>query len=119
MRWRRSESARSRKMRRASYMNARVYSASLIIIALMTASCATSGRLPRVEEMTLDEKIGQMIVPGAHGVFMNATSPGWQRLERRAGREQVGGLIWFVSNVYETAELNRRLQAAAKIPLLI
>jgi len=100
-------------------MAARVYSASLIIIALMTASCATSVRLPRVEEMTLDEKIGQMIVPGAHGVFMNATSPAWQRLERRVRQEQVGGLIWFVSNVYETAELNRRLQAAAKIPLLI
>lgn len=85
----------------------------------MTASCATSGRLPRVEEMTLDEKIGQMIVPAGHGVFMNATSPAWQRLERLVRRDQVGGVIWFVSNVYETAELNRRLQAEAKVPLLI
>src|SRR5256885_4290775 len=119
MRRRRSASARSRKMRRASYMNARVYSASLIISALMTASCATSGRLPRVEEMSLDDKIGQMIVPAGHGVFMNASSPAWQRLERWVGRDRVGGIIWFVSNVYETAELNRRLQAEAKVPLLI
>lgn len=69
--------------------------------------------------MSLDEKIGQMIVPAAHGVFMNATSPSWQRLERWVGHDGVGGMIWFVSNVYETAELNRRLQAKAKIPLLI
>ena len=85
----------------------------------MAASCATGGRLPRVEEMTLDEKIGQMIVPAGHGVFMNATSPAWQRLERWVRHDRVGGVIWFVSNVYETAELNRRLQAEAKVPLLI
>jgi beta-N-acetylhexosaminidase len=75
--------------------------------------------LPRLTDLTLDEKIGQLFVPGANGTYMNATSVAYERLERFVKEKHVGGIIWFASNVYETAFLNRRLQAAARVPLLI
>ncbi|HXG59431.1 MAG TPA: glycoside hydrolase family 3 N-terminal domain-containing protein [Thermoanaerobaculia bacterium] len=75
--------------------------------------------MPRIETLSLEEKVGQLIVPGAHGTFMNETSPQFRRLEREVRELQVGGFIWFVSNVYETAMLNRKLQEMSRIPLLI
>jgi beta-N-acetylhexosaminidase len=75
--------------------------------------------VPKLEELSLEEKVGQMFVPGADGTFMNATSPAYRRLERLVRDRHVGGIIWFASNVYETAFLNRRMQAAARVPLLI
>lgn len=103
-----------------------------LVLAFAFMSCTTSSgttkepgnhsSLPGITEpgqLTLDEKIGQLFVPGAHGVFMGAGSPAWQRLEREVRQQHVGGFIWFLSNVYETAELNRRLQRISRVPLLI
>ena len=75
--------------------------------------------IPRLDELSLEEKIGQLFVPGATGTFMNASSAAYVRLERLVRERHVGGIIWFASGVYETAFLNRRLQAAARVPLLI
>ena len=85
---------------------------------LLLCACATS-RVPRVEGLSLDEKIGQLFVYAAHGTFMNEEAPAWQQLRRQVRENKVGGVIWFVSNVYETAVLTRKLQAEAKVPLLV
>jgi beta-N-acetylhexosaminidase len=69
--------------------------------------------------MSLDEKIGQLFVYAAHGVYMNEQSPAYRELLHQVRDNHVGGIIWFVSDVYETATLTKRLQAAAKTPLLI
>jgi beta-glucosidase-like glycosyl hydrolase len=69
--------------------------------------------------LTLDEKIGQLFVPGGRGTFMAESSASYQQLVHQVRDNRVGGVIWFLSNVYETALLNERLQAQAKIPLLI
>ena len=69
--------------------------------------------------MSLDEKVGQLFVYAAHGVFMNEQSPAYRQLERQVRENKVGGIIWFVSNVYETAWLTDRLQKQASIPLLV
>jgi beta-N-acetylhexosaminidase len=74
---------------------------------------------PTLEGLSLDEKIGQLFVYGAHGVFMNEESPAYRHLLHEVRENHIGGIIWFVSNVYETALLNRHLQDAAKIPLLV
>ncbi len=74
---------------------------------------------PSPDHLSLDERIGQLFVPEGYGVFRNETSPLYQRLERFVREQHVGGIIWFASNVLETAMLNRRLQAAARVPLLI
>lgn len=77
------------------------------------AMCASTPRL------TLDEKIGQLFVPPAHGTFMAESSANYQQLVHQIRDNHVGGIIWFVSNVYETALLNERLQAQSRLPLLI
>lgn len=87
---------------------------------LLLAGCTTvRPGVPRLGSLTLDEKIGQLFVVAAHGTFMNQSSEGYQRLLRQVRDERVGGVIWYVSDVYETAWLNERLQSAAKVPLLV
>ena len=70
-------------------------------------------------QLSLDEKIGQLLVPGAHGTFMAESSMSYQQLVHQVRDNHVGGFIWFLSNVYETALLNQKLQEQSKIPLLI
>ncbi len=78
--------------------------------------CAST---PRVETLTLDEKVGQLFAPGAHAVFTNESGWRYRDLLHQVRDNKVGGVIWFLSNVHETAFLTRQLQAEAKIPLLI
>jgi beta-N-acetylhexosaminidase len=73
----------------------------------------------RVDELSLDEKVGQMFVVLGHGVFMPESSWAYQDLRRQVRENHVGGVIWSVSNVYETAQLNARLQGEARVPLLV
>jgi beta-glucosidase-like glycosyl hydrolase len=73
----------------------------------------------RVHALSLDEKVGQMFVVLGHGVFMNESSWAYQELRRQVRENHVGGVIWSVSNVYETAQLTARLQREARIPLLV
>jgi beta-N-acetylhexosaminidase len=72
-----------------------------------------------ISELSLRQKVGQLFVPGLRGTFLSETSEGWRRLRGDVVERGVGGVLWLVSNVYETAELNRRLQALAHVPLLI
>lgn len=91
---------------------------SLLVIAFaLFTACATT--VPRVEQLTLDEKVGQMFSYAAHGRFMNEDSDAYRQLLRQVRENKVGGVIWFVSNVYETTWLTRRLQSEARVPLLI
>lgn len=80
-------------------------------------ACASSTQ--DAEPLTIDEKIGQLVVVAAQGSFMNESSSAYQRLLRLVRDEHVGGIIWYGADVYETAWVNDRLQAAASIPLLI
>ncbi|MGZ5475476.1 MAG: glycoside hydrolase family 3 N-terminal domain-containing protein, partial [Thermoanaerobaculia bacterium] len=86
----------------------------------MCASTVTPPPPPsRAQKLTLDEKIGQMFVYAAHGVFTNEQSQLYRDLVHQVRDNRVGGIIWFVSDVYETAFLTSRLQREAKIPLLV
>jgi len=75
--------------------------------------------LTACRSMTTEEKVGQLFSYAAHGVFMNEQSAAYKQLVRQVRENRVGGVIWFVSNVYETAWLTRRLQRDARIPLLV
>jgi beta-N-acetylhexosaminidase len=93
------------------------------LVLVFAAMCATvparRKTTPRVEDLSLDEKIGQLFAVRGAGVFMSASSPRYEELRDAVARDGVGGVVWFASNVYETAELTRRLQSAARVPLLI
>jgi beta-glucosidase-like glycosyl hydrolase len=81
-------------------------------------SCATTHPV-KVDELSTDEKIGQLFVPDAYGVYMSSSSYAYQRLERFVRERHVGGFVWFLSNVYENALLTKRLQAVSRVPLFI
>jgi beta-N-acetylhexosaminidase len=93
----------------------------LFVLAFLLLTACTTTHPPATQPppLTLDEKIGQLFVYAAHGNFMNEQSAGYQQLLRQVRENKVGGVIWFVSNVYETAFLTRRLQGEATIPLLV
>src|SRR5437773_1437785 len=101
----------------------RFRTAASVMLVFFVSMCATvpsqEKRIPRLEELSLDEKIGQMFSVGARGVFMGESSAAYQQLLHHLRDNHVGGFIWFVSNVYETALLNDKLQHAARVTLLI
>ena len=96
----------------------RVRSVVFAVLASLAMSCATAHDL-KIADLSTDEKIGQLFVPDAYGVYMSSSSYAYQRLERFVKERHVGGFVWFLSNVYENALLTKRLQAESRVPLFI
>ena len=81
-----------------------------------------------LKNMTLREKLGQMLMPYYFGVFTSTESPAYKELVHEVEDNHVGGLIAGTirgplgierSQVYPTAVLTNDLQRRAKIPLLV
>ncbi len=70
-------------------------------------------------KMTLEEKAGQMVFPNVNGVYMSDDSPEFKRLEFLVREKNVGGLIFFTSDLYEQVVLTNKMQRLAKYPLLV
>jgi beta-N-acetylhexosaminidase len=97
----------------------------------------TKPRLPRggdkwvektLKKMTLDEKLGQLLMVYVFGEFTSAESPAYQELVRQVEQNRVGGLILGArrtplgverSQVYPSAVVLNQLQRRAKVPLLV
>ena len=80
-----------------------------------------------LRRMTIEEKIGQMIMPWARIEFMNVQNPDYLRLRDEMRKYHVGGFGVTVfadgpslskSEPYEAAELTNGLQRDSKYPLL-
>lgn len=74
---------------------------------------------PRAISLPLDEKIGQLFVVSARGIYMSEESKEFQTLRHHVVDNRVGGVILFRSNVYEAAVLVGKLQEIARVPLLV
>ena len=72
-----------------------------------------------LEQMTLEEKVAQMIVVWTPGRYYAKDSDQWQQLEHLVVDRKIGGLVFSVGDVYEYAIQVNRLQTLAKTPLLI
>lgn len=72
-----------------------------------------------IRKMTLDEKIGQLVVARYTGEFFNYDSPYLKNLEELVGKYHLGGLILFGGEALETAHFTNHFQKLARIPLLI
>ncbi|HKF41973.1 MAG TPA: glycoside hydrolase family 3 N-terminal domain-containing protein, partial [Thermoanaerobaculia bacterium] len=93
-------------------------SASIVVFCAALAGCATIAVSP--SSMSLDEKVGQLFVCVSPGTFMNERSPKYLELLRQVRENHVGGIHWATwTNVFEGAFLTRRLQEAARVPLLV
>jgi beta-N-acetylhexosaminidase len=71
-----------------------------------------------LKQMSVDEKVGQLVHVGVNAHFANQDSAFFKELKRQVVENKVGGIIFFVGPVYDTVQLANRMQEAAKIPLL-
>src|SRR6266566_4113442 len=69
--------------------------------------------------MSLDEKVGQMLIPSANGVFRNVDSEAFQKIKKDIEVYHVGGYHAFGGDPTAAALMLNRMQSWAKIPLLI
>jgi beta-glucosidase-like glycosyl hydrolase/CubicO group peptidase (beta-lactamase class C family) len=81
-----------------------------------------------LRKMTLEEKLGQLLVVYYFGGFLSAESESFRELLRQVEKNHVGGFILQThvtplgierSQVYPTAVLANELQNQAKVPLLV
>jgi len=73
----------------------------------------------KLTEISLEEKIGQMIAIRYRGAFNNTDSDYIQKLKIHIQQEKIGGLILAGGEIYATAVLTNTLQNLADLPLLI
>jgi beta-N-acetylhexosaminidase len=69
--------------------------------------------------MTLRDKVAQLVWPWILGDYVAEHSSEWQRIERYATEEHVGGFIVSVGSPVEIAAKINALQRASNLPLLI
>jgi beta-N-acetylhexosaminidase len=73
----------------------------------------------QLKQMSLDEKIGQLISVGINATFLNQDSEAFKALRHQVVDNHVGGIILFKGPVYESVMICNRMQEIAKYPLLI
>ena len=72
-----------------------------------------------LKQMSLDEKIGQLIAVGINATFLNQDSEAFKALRHQIVDNHVGGIVLFRGPVYESVVIVNRMQELAKYPLLI
>lgn len=72
-----------------------------------------------LEEMTLEEKVSQLISVRAYGYFQNDATDRTRRLFDMVANGRVGGVCLFQGDVVTSGLLVNRLQGLAKVPLLV
>ncbi len=72
-----------------------------------------------LQQMTLEEKVGQLFVVFTTSHYMPDDSKRWQELLRYTKEKKVGGFYFSLGGVYEFPIHANRLQRISKIPLMI
>ena len=92
---------------------------------LLLASPAWSGEQPRetvrqvLARLTLEEKVGQVLMPRAPAEFTNAADPERRELLEMAAAGRLGGVVVFAGSPEGTREITTALQDAAPLPVLV
>lgn len=73
----------------------------------------------QLREMTLSEKIGQMLIAHSPARFQSADNKNFQKLSVLISQGKVGGVMFLKGNTYDAAVLANRFQLIAPRPLLI
>jgi beta-N-acetylhexosaminidase len=72
-----------------------------------------------LRNMTLRDKVAQLIAVRVQGRFLNRGSADFKAIESEVRQNRVGGLILFAGNVYESAVILNDLQQRSSLPLLV
>jgi len=99
-----------------------------VLSALLFIACAGS-RAPEINEndwveqtlnsMSVNEKVGQMMVVGYSPRMYNDRDSEFQRLKRLVREYRIGGVMFFRGEAYAAARTIERLQSVAPLPLLV
>lgn len=73
----------------------------------------------KLSEMTLREKIAQMIVTYSDGFEFSEDSKEFKRIKNLVVKEKVGGIIFFKGNSLQEASMINKFQLLSETPLLI
>jgi beta-N-acetylhexosaminidase len=71
-----------------------------------------------LSELTIEERVGQLLMPDLTGTLIHEGSEHYARLVRFIERLGVGGFIIYNGDAFTTAALVNRLQRRARVPLL-
>jgi beta-glucosidase-like glycosyl hydrolase/CubicO group peptidase (beta-lactamase class C family) len=69
--------------------------------------------------MSLEEKVGQMILGRSDGRFLNENDPDFKGLVEAVQSGRIGGVVFFQGDPFGTAAIANRLQDEAPLPLLM
>ncbi len=69
--------------------------------------------------MTLEEKVGQLLLAYSSSYYKSQDDETFQELSRLIEQNKIGGIMFSRGNVYEVAMLANQFQSKAKIPLLM
>jgi beta-N-acetylhexosaminidase len=69
--------------------------------------------------MTIDEKVGQMLMVKMPGNYVSTQGNEFERLRELIADVKPGGMILLQGDVYETAMLLNKLQRLSRLPLLV
>ncbi len=71
-----------------------------------------------LQKMSLDQKIGQLIIVSAGNPIYNSSNPGYQKLKDLVKRYQIGGILIKNGDAFQRIPYFNDLQSVAKIPLV-
>jgi beta-N-acetylhexosaminidase len=72
-----------------------------------------------LKQLTLEEKVSQLIFPSIQGSYYAEDADSWRELERLVSSRKVGGLVLSIGDVYEYAVQVNRIQKLSEVPLLV
>jgi beta-N-acetylhexosaminidase len=98
----------------------------IFFLLMIIAGCAGTKGKPnenlvesQLTSMSIEQKVGQMMVIGFRPKFYNQNNPQFIRFENQIENYGVGGIIFWKGDPYAVARCINRFQGAAKIPLLV
>jgi len=108
----------------------KVKEAKRALVLLAFAACAKKPAVPvpdtsdawvteTLASLSLEEKVGQMILAPLPGVFVHERNAAWAELRSAAADGRIGGVIFFRGDPLSTAALGNELQETARLPLLV
>lgn len=72
-----------------------------------------------LSSMSLREKIGQLIQVRVYGKFLNRQDEVFKNLQKEIEDYDIGGVVLYAGNIYESALLLNELQELSDLPLLV
>jgi beta-N-acetylhexosaminidase len=88
-----------------------------------SAQAAFSNRDPWIErtlrQMTVREKVGQMIVAKVDARYNGDADPQFQLISRLAAEGKIGGIMFLKGDVQSAGFLSNHFQEVSKVPLLV